>query len=441
MKEQKVKNLVICSTLNQITNYLIIKKYKPKTLYNITFDKNAIKDFNNNVNPDEWDKWLAKEVTGKDKFENNIEILRSEIYSLTDIKNKIEDEIINKISKNEEILWHVTGGQRTIALAISELIKEKKRKKDKLLYIEGNTEKLIINNCKGELLTRGETYGKHDLSFKTVLRLVGFDTKNLYSTTVFKGTESLNDERTEEYNFYKKLYEIVKHESDKSKRKFLKFDFTDENKRTHYNDYFRNLLVKSNSFSTKEKRTEFIKLIFEELLKKHKNLKEIGYYKEDREEFNQSYPAGYIFEKLTAYKIYDLIKNNPKIVGMETSLKTYFKKGEENKSKKDNIIDEIDIILLTDTGKIVNFECKSGGMKGDNAKSHKFTTYRLAGVFGMPILLSPLYDEETNDDFKDEELKKQLQALQAAKAAELEVIAVDKIKERLEKLKITEKNN
>ena len=73
-------------------------------------------------------------------------------------------------------------------------------------------------------------------------------------------------------------------------------------------------------------------------------------------------------------------------------------------------------------------------MKGDNAKSHNYTTYRLSGVFGTPIVLSPLFREEWNEksDGKNEELKKQLQAIRAAKAAEIEVWAIDEVGAKLE---------
>ena len=71
------------------------------------------------------------------------------------------------------------------------------------------------------------------------------------------------------------------------------------------------------------------------------------------------------------------------------------------KDKETRITDEIDIALLTNTGRIINFECKSGSLKGDNAKSHNFTTYSLSGVFGAPIFLTPL-------THKGEKLEKEL---------------------------------
>lgn len=435
MTNEKVDNLVICSTLNQITNYLIIRKYRPKRIINITFDEEAKGIMNNSIKIEEWDRNLKNEISNMYDIYDNVEISREDMYSLIDIKDKIENEIINKVG-NEKIYWHVTGGQRTIALAISELIKDKKREHDKLLYIEGNTEVLVINDNKGELDSDEEGYGCNDLTSGKVLRLAGFNTKNLKSTKIFKEKgEKRIGKNDEEYKFYKELYRIICVERESE----ISVKYGESNK--NITDTFRNLLIKSNTISKDVgERKIFIKLVFEKLLEKYSDLRECGYYKKDninrKDEFNKSYPVGYIFEKITAYEIYDLIKDNSKIVGMETSLKTYLEEEKSNSDKKENIIDELDIILLTNTGKIINFECKSGGMKGDNAKSHNYTTYRLAGVFGMPILLSPLCGDEIED--KDENLKNQFQALNAAKSAELEVFPLDRIKEKLKKLIICE---
>ncbi|AUM88164.1 hypothetical protein CF055_00760 [Clostridium botulinum] len=438
MSEYKIDNLVICSTLNQITNYLIIEKYRPKRIFNITYNEEARGKMNISMKNEEWDVCLDKEIIGKYEFKNNIEIFDSDMYSLTDMKNIFQEQILDKVG-NQKIYWHITGGQRTIALAINDLVKEQERIKDKVMYIEGNTEKLIINKNNDELITGEDSYGCGELTFKRALRLTGFDTKKLKSTTILKEEgKGKIDEYNKEYKFYEKLYEIIV-----TKRE-NKIEVNEQNK-----DTLRNLLLKSNRIKNSEGNTErqdFIKQLFEKILEEYKSLKEIGYYQnkkdnKDDNEFNKSYPAGYIFEKLTAYKIYDLIKKSSKIVGMETSLKTYFKDVKENEhNEKNDIIDELDIVLLTDTGKIINFECKSGGMKGDNAKSHNYTTYRLSGVFGMPILLLPLYNDEASSGFKNDNniLKKPLQALNAAKAAELEVITIDRIEKKLKDLRIIE---
>lgn len=429
--EHKIKNLVVCSTLNQITNFMIIDMYRPENIFNITFADDAVERFNFNMKPRDWDKYLKEECKDFKCSWSDIELSIEDIHNLGKLKNKLEMQIAEKACG--EIYWHVTGGQRTIALAVSELIgdEETKREKDRLIYVEGNTEELIVNNCDGEIIPNGNLdYRKKDLTFKQALNLTGFDTKNLESSSKFKGSKASenNADFIKEHKFYQKLYNfIVEDESKNEGHEIIKFEF--ENK--EYEGSFRNLLLHSNKIKKNKSRYGYIEELFKQLMEKHKDIKKIEYNIPDSKEIKGSYPAGYIFEKLAAHRIYDIIKDNPKVVEMVRSLKTYF-----NEENRDNIIDELDIVLLTDTGKIINFECKSGGMKGDNAKSNKYTTYRLAGVFGMPVLLLPLLEYEIKyNKNSDSNLKSQGKAIRAAEAAELEVMGLDRLnEENFEKL-------
>ncbi|MBU3127897.1 hypothetical protein [Clostridium tagluense] len=444
MADKNIKNLVVCSTLNQITNYLIIEKYKPERVFNITFDEGAKKLLNKSIKIEEWDKQLtnACKDLGCDKFENII-LSKTDIYSSTDTLERIKDEISDI---DEPIYWHITGGQRIIALAISEFItgkKDKNRENDKVIYIEANTEKLVINGC----LDENESYGTKEITLQKVLNLVGFKETEPKSTIKFKqkGVTIDTDEFKLEHSFYQELYKMIKSDSETNTEKQI-IEFKDD--KGKHKGSFRNLLLKSNGISNSTKgknyeenlseRTKYVKLLFEKICGKHEKLKECKYDILKSHEIYGSYPAGYIFEKLAAHKIYDVIKNNDKIIEMQTSMKTYFDEDEKYKIHTNkSIIDELDIVLLTDTGKIINFECKSGSMDGNNAKSHNYTTYRLAGVFGMPIVLSPLYENEnkkTKENFEREELKKQLEVLAAAESAELEVWAIDNIEDKLKEL-------
>ncbi|MCD2348052.1 hypothetical protein [Clostridium guangxiense] len=448
--EHEVENLVVCSTLNQITNFLIIRTCKPKKIFNITFNDDTIKKFNINIKSNKWDDYLKKECKEfKVKASwKDINLSIEDIQNLKKLKEKLNAQIIKK--SQGEIYWHVTGGQRTIALAISELIKDKslKREEDRLIYIEGNTEELIVNDCDGKLLSEtGSNYGKQDITFETTLNLTGFKTKDLEKSTVkFKQKGKLcldtNEKFIEEHEFYQKLYKIIELDANRTidkKCEIIKFKYDNED----YEGSFRNLLLGSNAIkNTKDtkdntrERIKYVKELFKKVKEKYKDIQGNKYDILESHEIYGSYPAGYIFEKLTAHRIYDIVKNNSKVIEMKTSLKTYFEKydNDDDKTKNGNIIDELDVVLLTDTGKVVNFECKSGGMKGDNAKSNKYTTYRLAGVFGMPILLSPLYRcEIQNKESLNDELKKQSQAVREAEAVELNVIAIDEISE--EKIK------
>ena len=432
MSQERAESLVVCSTLNQITNYLIIKKYMPKKIYNITFSAKACQAMNKNIKISDWDNQLKQEVKDNPNLEfyKCIELEANDVYSMQDVKEKIMGKI--DIKSQKPIYWHITGGQRVIALAVNDLIKEKKRVQDRLIYLEGNTERLIINDWYGRLTNKEDnrnecSYGDKSLSFQIVLKLAGFKTKNLTSTEVMKvnGHPKI-DESNEKYLFYDELYKIL----DNERKKPRKYEIQYENKK--YKDFLRNLLLKSNSPIIKN-RLEYLELIFKDVLEQKANLKNTGYKICESKEMERPYPIGYIFENLAAYQIYKVVQNDDSIIGMETSLKTYFAK----EDTKDNVIDELDIVLLTDTGKIINFECKSGGMKGDNAKSHNYTTYRLSGVFGTPIIISPLYKREISSvDHPNQQkgLEKQREVVRAAKNAEIEIWGFEEIKSKLKPL-------
>ena len=449
--QSKIKNLVICSTLNQITNYLIIKKYAPERVFNITLSDDKPNNqgnrnqFNINIKPEQWDKYLRDEVdklkikNSKDEIKKiemkSISINQEDFYNLASLKVNI-GKICKDINvKNEPIYWHITGGQRILSLAMSEIARDrdneeerkKDREKDKILYLEGNTEKLIVVNNKFEF-EKVEEYCDKDLTINQVLRLVGFQTGKENDTkskkTFIKQGEFKIHKESSEYKFYNKLIQLIK-----------------ENKE------IRNKLLDNNILKTQNvSRRDDIKNYFKE----QSNIEEYKKYEEDSskieeniksnkdedffKEFEQNYPAGYIFEKIMAYSIYNVLQDkNYNIIEMHTSLKTSFLDNE-------SCIDEIDILLLTNTGKLVNFECKSGDMSSNNAKSHNYTTYRLSGVFGMPILLSPLYKEEI-DNMSTIKTKypNSCSAIRAANRAELEACGIDDIESCLQKLNIIKK--
>lgn len=451
--EDRIDNLVICSTLNQITNYLIIKKYKPKTIYNITFsDETSV-----NITPEDWDERLFNTINDKsnslaDYKPNRIDVkLTNDVISLNSkLKDKLKKEINTK--EGEITYWNITGGQRIISIAISEILKEDKRVNDKYLYVEGNSEKLYINAYEDnesqdakEVMCNEldlESYGNSELDIETALKLVGIKPGKIKSESILKTNTKINDLGEElnknEFAFYDWMYDKC---CDKKTKYSLKLKNLKSLSKKQYDDdffvdTFRNLLLKSNLFSNKKgkntisDRSQIVKALFDELSKTEENKHIFELFNEKFIDLDTSTPAGYILEKLAAYQIYKLTEKNTHVVDLRTSLKTQF----DSEEKKYGNVDELDIVLLTDTGKIINFECKSGGMDGDNAKSTNYTTYRLAGVFGMPVLISPLYEGESI--MKNEFLKKQFSAICSAKKAELTVINIDKINDGLGKLGI-----
>ena len=178
---------------------------------------------------------------------------------------------------------------------------------------------------------------------------------------------------------------------------------------------------------------------FEEFFNENDKIKKLNYIKfndkgidKDKlpDEFKNIYSAGYIFEKIMAYEIYSIIEES-EVMKNITGLYTNVKIGYEDISKPKEQLDELDIVILTKTGKLIIFECKSGDMSGDNAKSTKYTTYRLSGVFGMPILLLPIKFCEIKEKGKFE---KSISAYKSAKRAGLKVICLDKLDDEMKNL-------
>jgi len=88
---------------------------------------------------------------------------------------------------------------------------------------------------------------------------------------------------------------------------------------------------------------------------------------------------------------------------------------------------------LTKNGKFIIFECKSGGMSGDVAKSTNYSTYAISGVYGKPILITPLIESEIKDmnSLDSDIYDKVKSAINSAKRATLDVWGIEKIAENI----------
>jgi len=80
-------------------------------------------------------------------------------------------------------------------------------------------------------------------------------------------------------------------------------------------------------------------------------------------------------------------------------------------------------------------------MSGDVAKSTKYSTYAAAGVYGKPVLITPLYQDEitklAHPDIGDKIFKNIKSAVKSAKRATLEVWGMDNLVNKInEKLNI-----
>jgi hypothetical protein len=368
---------VMVSTLNQMVNYIPLKHFGFKEVYNLTIEvpkdknnKKIIKYFDN----DKWDNNLTEVYN--DKTIENIIFKQSEITNITTIKNKL-----NRF-KDKKVFWNITGGQRPFILAINQIATEE----DVVCYLEGNNSQMVLLKNNTELKDIVDDYSVDKLTIEIALKLMGFDIKVT---------------KTSEQNF------IVNHDEDEKKFYLNFFDKYIENKKLREN------LILLNRDKNKENAKKEIKKII--------NISD--------KELNRNKAFGYILEKLAGYKILDLAKD--KIADM-----TLGEKINHLRDKVDNYhIDEFDVAMLTKNGKFMIFECKSGDMEGDVAKSTKYSTYAVSGAYGLPILITPLLGNEIeNLDNLDKKIYGYIQsAIKSAKRAGLEVWGLDDIEDNLKK--------
>lgn len=471
---------VICSTLNQVVNYIPYKFFdiNKDDIYFITIgDKNEYKKLaeeeitfsaNRRFNNYEWDKNL-KEVIGLEKGNttNTLFISEENIYNMKEIKKLIEKFLAECIEKNRsKVLWNITGGQRSISLVIKEIYEKRKKEKydDKIMYLEGNTNQMIVYNYVEDETTDKWNYeyqstkyelSLKDINIKTALALAGFkDYKDNKYINYLEQEEEINFEQ----KIFTKLYEEIRSNFDLrdelvSLNKKKKLFFT---KREEFVD--KKAPKKKNDEENKKERSEARKEFFQKFLNKEieteDKYNELFKFVEDfKDEKGQvidylvkNFGAdvsvfGRIFEYICLYGIKKEIqkinndKNNSFFIDLSLSRKVGF--FEDKRYSSD--VDEIDIILLSASGQIISFECKSGGMDGNNAKSHNYTTYALAGVYGMPILLIPLAKEEILKESKmsDERknlLKESFNAISSAKKANVKVWGIDQIDVKLQEI-------
>lgn len=400
---------VFASTLNQMVNYIPWKKYNFKEAFALTVTDNT--EFDNK----KWNEYLEKVVSQNTEIQCKkavpIEIEQKKASSIEDIKIKISGQFSNT---TDAIFWNITGGQRTFVWAVFQFLQEQNAKglrlKDRICYLEGNTNRLVIMQPSGVEIKKGDkdniNYDKYEvdesMNIKSALNLMGFDSKQADEKSNF-----LKTFKQDEMDFYiRKFY--PEYRQNKAFRDVLsKFNknVSEEQRRNP-----QNRLKNFNSVIDEiiENTTIFTK---DELLKIWKNY-------ETRKAF------GYILEDLSAYLILQTLQKEEfksKVVDMQASVKinaAYYKDNSQ--------IDEFDILLLTKSGQIINFECKSGGMSGDNAKSTKYSTYAIAGVYGLPILISPKIDGDTiNSDVES--------AYKAAQKANLKTWSIDTLHTELEK--------
>lgn len=434
-----LSNYTYCmvSTLNQMVNYLPMLLF-PQMTQKLYITLNEKKGGGKNKDFDEALKNACDkagigfpgdciELNTPDSTENN----------KADICGRISND--SKISK---ICWNITGGQRPILMAILDLAKS--RKGDYIMYLEGNEGKLVVQQSDGnghlrevDLSPGGNNRyaisdsDKAKLTIPIALQLMGIEMHkcpNTFSPSPVLDGITAKYEKKENDIFRRRLLSLNKRFTPKTKglEEKVKSE-TIDGKKLYFIEEVNNegtdKQAKSVQFyngeiwncSDAQKRKYLLKDQDEEHLSQEEyDFLTTGYAK-------RSFPFGHLLEDMFAQKLWKLL--NGSIADMAVNLKLFSPKESINEQ-----IDEIDIAILTNTGQLVVFEVKSGDMSGDVAKSTKYTTYAIAGVYGKPVLLTALLQHQFKEKgslTKDWAYGSSAAAICAADRAQLHTIALD----------------
>ncbi|WMX17571.1 hypothetical protein [Aureispira sp. CCB-E] len=386
-EEQKIEIgnslYIMLSTQNQMVNYIPLKYFGFQNILNITTDD----DKNEN-----WDKNFQKVLEEELPF---ISFKYKELTNIENLKERLSDN--ETIENASSIFWNITGGQRPFVLAVYDLVKELEDKTHYLCYLEGNSgqmqimkfEKGIqdIQNFDGNNLDY--KLNENELNLKIALQLMGYNIPKLPQNLQKGGFD-------EEKEFYNKFYPIYKEHPS------IPVSLTKSNQNGSDLDV---IIDELNLPQTSSLTKEEIKIFWS----KYKNKKSFGY----------------ILEDMAICLLLKAIEKNPiiksQLIGLYASTKINHMSHTSNE-----IIDEFDIIILTKHGQILNFECKSGKMTGDVAKSTNYSTYAISGVYGLPILITPMVKEDSNK-INDKITK----AIAAAERAKLPVWHLNEIANKL----------
>lgn len=430
---------IMCSTLNQMVNYLPLKSLSAGNakignqrvnidrLYYITIEDESEKSSIFKRFPNEkWDKSFNDVVKKDNKLANikikGISITRKESCVPHQVAEKIRKFLAKEKISDNSIIWNITGGQRNILMGIYKIIEERKQKNkfnDKIIYLEGNSNRAIIL---GENSPRSPKYYYKNLTIETALELAGFDIgKNKRHVNLL---DKNNQKYRKKYSAYLELQKI--YIRDKELR-----------------EKFMSLNKEKIDISWEDIR-EYLKVRYPEY---NVYLEQIN--KAIGEDYNKKTLFGYILENMSVAVMIDKIESNDKLkdyfVDMAHSGKIYFADSSVYREQSSSMLFEFDIVLLSKSGQMVIFECKSGAMSGETAKSRRYSVYAAAGVYGKPIIITPLIEDEVYEideicgkikGNKEKELIYETirSAIHSAKRAEMDVWSIDQIAVKLEDL-------
>lgn len=434
---------IMCSTLNQVVNYIPLKMIlKEKTdgskleIFNITVDSNKKNDKKNESNNHiesfssnrRWDENMesALEMLKKGRLASNIKIShKGKLFTPCSLGKNI-GEYIEKIKRfikcrqdsketNDPYtyIWNITGGQKSLIFAIRKAIEARIVPEEKhiFLYLEGNTNQCAVeyiwkkdNGVESEFCLLEGKYFDEELTIKTALQLAGFKINE--NSCIFKKENGkfCNSKESQKVEVADHIYEEFKK-----------------------NDDFRVKAIKCNKgeANEKEKNQKEFKSRCQELLKT-KELKEA--FKNICGKNDNFF--GYILEYMALSELIKVLESDNNLADQFLEIGHSIKpEGEQDQ------FCEFDLVLLTKGGQILIIECKSGHMDSDVSKARIYTTYAAAGVYGKPILITPLLKEELEKakkhNLKNENYKYILKAIGAAQRSQMEIWALDSIEEGL----------
>lgn len=429
---EQYDGIVICSTQNQMVNYLTVLHHfhevdKKIEIYYITInDKNYSRSNNKS-----WDDNIKRLLNGV-KFK----LIEFEEKDISDHASII-DRLRTGDYGDKKLLWNITGGQRHLVMAITEFVYTYRENEDVIVYYEGNQRQFYYYS-RSKKVVKPEKLS--DLPYEKLNLNIAFELMGFIS-----------DDETKKGRYYnylksKSVEDYIENEGVHSKSEWKRI----ESERRFYHHLYQNF-VKADNLDllnmlkeTNQKSCTDLKQLAIGIL----NLEQSEYLvKEDIETFKKSMESrrktalfGYIFEYIVFYKIIDILKKNEKYIQTiaDINLSTKAKLLETNDSK---FVDEFDISILTKSGQLIIFECKSGGFTGDNIKSHHYSTYAVSGVYGTPILMIPITKKLIK--FNEEKYIKDCdKKINAAKKAKVEFWRMDDLEDNLlNLLKREEKHN
>ncbi len=472
MSEVKSENIqfdtmVIFSTLNQIVNYIPIKQYGIKNIINISVSDNN--KLYTQIDNEQWDKNLKNALYNEkseelsesfdlstedeellnewDRIEFKTLKVNKKLRFPNEILSKLEALELGKYIEDNNIIWNITGGQRHYILGILSFIrKHRNDKKDKILYFDGNYDDFVVVNANEYLgIVDGNTISKkftqevnskyiEDLYLQGVLDLANFDITK-------EPNNYLKQSNNQEINNILKINEIFKEKTEKGKklRKLLLLLNRREDKRKKLCG------INKNSDDNDVVEDSDLKVMFSRenkvdndciITKIKEQIKEDSLIKTIEESIKKAgdnkNPFGYMLEQMFLAEIKNVIAENQKLkgkfIGLYHSVKINNGKLEEGKRN----FCELDIVLLTKSGKLIVFEVKSGTMSADVSKARQYTAYATSGVYGLPILCSPLpADFNLKDDESKAIFSTAADAYRAALRTGIDVLSLEEINEKL----------